>query len=241
MKALILAAGAGKRLRPLTEEKPKCLVSICGIPILKFQLDALNKLGIDDVTIVIGYKAEKVKEILDNKYNMVINNNYESTSSLYSMLLAEEQFRGKDFILINGDIVFNYKLIAKLLQFNAKTAALIDKNIELVDGEMNVVIENGVITGFNKSIKAKDADAQSLQLVKIGASDSELLFTRASILEKEGGTQLFPAYAFDVIFEKSVMLPIQRNDGLWAEIDTLDDIKYCEMLINNSYEISISN
>ncbi len=239
MKALILAAGIGKRMRPITEKKPKCLVEISGKPLLQFQLDALSKIGINDITVITGYKANDVELYLNNKYKLAFNKKYETTSSLFSMLLAKEDFMGQDFLLINGDIVFDDKLILPLIESQSESAALIDKHVELVDGEMNVVIEEGRIIRFNKSVKASEADALSLQIVKIGAKDSKLLFERGSSLAKEGERQLFPADAYDTIFEKSIMAPIQREGGLWAEIDTLDDLESCEyLLINNNIGVS---
>ncbi|MCC5982761.1 MAG: hypothetical protein JJU42_00220 [Rhodobacteraceae bacterium] len=114
-----------------------------------------------------------------------------------------------------------------LINAPAATAALIDDRLPLIDGEMNVVIEEGRITRFSKAVPAAEAHAQSLQLMKFGAEDSALLFETAAVLTAKKGLQMFPAHAYATIIERSTIFPVQAGDGFWHEIDTPEDLDRC--------------
>ena len=120
MQAIILAAGIGKRLGDLTEGLPKCFLKIGGKTILERQLEALNGF---DVVMVVGYKAELIKQKYPNlKY--VLNPDYSSTNTIHSLGLA---LNGKDTFVLNGDVVFDKKIISMLDQPNC--AAVEYKNV----------------------------------------------------------------------------------------------------------------
>lgn len=236
MKAIILCAGIGSRLRPFTNDRPKCLVEINKKPIISYQIDALINAGINDIIMVTGYMAEKIEHYCKTNYNQtftyIFNKNYKTTNSLYSLYLANKLLNGDDFILINGDIVFDNKLLKSLLDDVNSTAALVDDKMEIKDGEMNVIIKNKKIVEFSKKISKKIASAQSLQLTKFSAQDNKLLFIRAEeLLNTNERTTAFPAKAYDVIFNKSAMHPVFHTEGQWFEIDTVEDLSYCEKTI----------
>ncbi|MGL4268430.1 MAG: sugar phosphate nucleotidyltransferase [Plesiomonas sp.] len=112
MNAIILAAGMGTRLRPLTENKPKPLVEINGTPIIESQLSQLTQLGIDDITIVTGYQAEKFHYLKD-KYpvSFVFNDKYETYNNWYSLFLVRDKL-GDTFIM-DGDVFINKNIFIK--------------------------------------------------------------------------------------------------------------------------------
>ncbi|MCC5968294.1 MAG: phosphocholine cytidylyltransferase family protein [Natronohydrobacter sp.] len=231
MKALILAAGVGSRLRPFTELRPKCLVDVHDQPILGHQLDALEGVGIDDITIVTGYRAGMIEDYVGGRdtgrYTLLHNPDYAQTGSMHTMMLARDAMAGNPFVLLNADLVFCAKMLGHLTNAAPATAALIDDRLPLYDGEMNVVIEEGRITRFSKAVPAAEAHAQSLQLMKFGAEDSALLFERAAVLAATKDLQMFPAHAYATIIERSAIYPVQAGDGFWHEVDTPEDLGSC--------------
>lgn len=222
MKALILCAGRGTRLRPHTETRPKALVPLGGKPILEYELDAIRD-RVDEVVIVTGYLHEQLREHLGQSCTFVHNSDFATTNSLYSMLLARRHIDGSPFILFNGDLVVDPGVVHALLDHTSPTASLVDSNLDFIDGEMNVVIRDERITEFSKQVLAADADAQSLQITKFGADDGKRLFARAEELVAGGDTKGFPALAYDGILRESSMTPVYRREGMWFEIDTLED------------------
>ena len=109
MKAIILAAGMGSRLLPLTKNRPKCMVELLGKPLLFHQLEILRKNNINDIIVVTGYLNEKIVADGIKKIN---NPKYNSTNMVYSLFCAEEIMSSdEDLLVIYGDIVYNDKVI----------------------------------------------------------------------------------------------------------------------------------
>jgi len=139
MQALILAAGVGKRLRPITEKIPKCLVEVNGTPLIINQLEALsNHNEIKEVIIAVGYKQEMIKNKIGNYYNgikitYVSNDSYDKTNNIYSLWLAANKIR-EDFILMEGDIYFEHKLLNIIFQNRNKNIMLVSKYQSYMDG-----------------------------------------------------------------------------------------------------------
>ena len=149
---------------------------------------------------------------------------YAAASSIFSLLLARPFAEGKDFVLVNGDIISAVELIAPLLSCSSPTAALVDSNVLIRDGEMNVIGEDDRIIRFSKEIPASEASAQSFQITKFGAEDSKHLFERVSDLIEAGAVDNFPAAAYDVVLCGAAMVPGAFMGGLWHEVDTTEDL-----------------
>ena len=103
MNAIILAAGKGERLRPLTENKPKCLVSLFGKTLLEWQIETFHNQGIDDITIVTGYKSDLIKY---PEIKKIQNKNYDSTNMVETLFCAKDELK-ESTIVSYGDILFN--------------------------------------------------------------------------------------------------------------------------------------
>jgi L-glutamine-phosphate cytidylyltransferase len=227
VKALILCAGQGTRLMPHTESVPKCLVPVGNAPILAHALAAL-KGRVDEVVLATGYLEHEIRRFAGDRLTLVHNPDFATTNSLYTLWLTRPAVAGAPFLLINGDIVFDAALVAQLVDDPAPTGLLVDRDGPLLDGEMNVVIRDGLVAEIGKHIAAERADALSLQLAKFGAADGRLLFERVGELVAAGQKGGFPANAFDAVIAHSAMAAVQRRGGTWFEIDTLDDLARCE-------------
>lgn len=224
MKAVILAAGKGTRFGEITSTTPKCLVHVDGRPILDYQLGALRKAGVQTIILVTGHLSDQIKSYVGGEATIIQNKDFETTNSIYSLWLARDELLGCDFVLSNGDIIAEDSLFVDLISFPRKTAALIDTKKQLRDGEMNIVLREGRIVEFGKNIYARDADGESVQIVKFGSEDSHLLFGRIDQVISEGKVDKFPAFAYDIIFRESSMWPVYSEGKRWFEIDTLHDL-----------------
>ena len=231
MKAVILAAGKGTRLGSMTAGKPKCLVEIRGRPILDYQLDALHAAGVDDITVVAGYLAEQVAAHAQGRYRVLHNDRYDTSNSIYSLWVARAEAAGKDFVLLNGDVVAEPELLRELVHCPAPCAALVDEQKARLDGEMNVEIDDNRITAFSKQVSAAEASAESAQITRFGARESTLLFNRIEALVERGEIQHFPAQAYDAVFAGSEMIPVYTRGRWHFEIDTPEDHERCELFL----------
>ena len=144
MKAIICAAGQGRRLRPLTDTVPKCLLKIGKKRILEYLLDSLSDCGIKDVVIVIGYKSQEFMKIVGNKHKncrikYYINKDYEITDNMYSLWMAKDEIKD-GFIFFNADLIFNVDLLKKLIEDNHQNCVVVDNKIKLQESAMKVKI-----------------------------------------------------------------------------------------------------
>ena len=110
MNAIILAAGMGTRLRPLTNDRPKCLVEVNGIPMVERQIQFLKEKGIDDITLISGYKAEAL-DFLKEKYgvDIVFNDRYDSCNNINSLYIVRDRFH--DTYVIEGDVYMDKNIL----------------------------------------------------------------------------------------------------------------------------------
>ena len=124
MKVIILAAGEGKRLRPLTNNNPKCMVNLFGKRIIDYQIEVFQKLGIKDIIVITGYKADSV-----NISNVKIyqNTEYDKTNMVTTLFCAENELVG-EVIVSYGDIIFEREIVEKLLKSKEDFSIIIDKN-----------------------------------------------------------------------------------------------------------------
>jgi len=123
MKAIILAAGEGKRLRPLTNDIPKCLVKLFGKSILERQIEIYKKSNVTEIVIISGYKREKIQIPNIQEYH---NKNFDSTNMLETLFCAENEL--KDSVIISyGDIIFEKKILDLLINSKEDFSVIIDK------------------------------------------------------------------------------------------------------------------
>jgi L-glutamine-phosphate cytidylyltransferase len=231
---LILAAGEGKRLRPLTEKIPKCMVKVNNKSIIDYQIKAMKNIGVNTFFVVIGYKGGLLKKHLKNKNITFIENiDYDKTTSLESLYLAKKYLKGKEFILLNSDLVFNFDKIKPLKDYFGKNATVAKSDIKLQENEMNIISEKGKIKKISKKLNPKDCDSQSMQISLFSKKGSKILFD--NIPEKIDSGGKFPADAFDEIIKKNEMYKVEGNNkGFWFEIDDYNDLKMAEK--NNKYK-----
>jgi len=126
MKAVILAAGEGTRLRPFTNSEPKPMIPIANRPILEYAIDALAKNGITDITMIVGYKKERIMSHFEDGADWKVNLNYidqkkrvAQAGTAYALSMAKSDVKG-DFLLLPGDNIISPSLIGELLKKKGK-------------------------------------------------------------------------------------------------------------------------
>lgn len=232
MKAVILAAGLGSRLRPLTDDRPKCMVSVNGINIIDKQIDNLMRNGINDIYVVAGYKAEILEQHLRKIYpavNIVLNSDYSVTNNMYSLFLTSQYVKGKEFLLMNADVYFDSDIISGLVKGENISKIACDKSCYLEES-MKVTLEDGRINHISKQITEKEYYAVSIDVYRISAEASEILFREIeNFILKRQDKNSWTEVALDKIFRYTDFQPYIIN-GRWFEIDNHDDLKKAEEL-----------
>ena len=223
MKAVILAAGMGKRLKDITLNIPKPLLKIANTTIIEYLISSLKEIGVKDIFVVTGYKSKLIKKKIGSQVTYLHNKKYKTTNSIYSLYLAKKYLQNSDFILANGDILLSQKCLSKVNSFKSSTSFGIKRNI-YSDGEMNIISKNRIIKQISKDIDKAKSNAESAQISYFKKKDSIILFNRVNQLIRKKMFNLFPAYAYDVVIKKSKLKISFINKKCWYEIDTRSDL-----------------
>lgn len=148
MRAIILAAGMGKRLGKYTRDGTKCMVEVNGKALVDHALEAIEAAGIKDVTIVVGYRKEKLVAHLEGRHpglsiEYVANDIYDKTNNIYSLWLARERMAGDDVLLLESDLVFEPSLLRELVEAPGANVAVVSKFESWMDGTVTLLDEEG--------------------------------------------------------------------------------------------------
>lgn len=246
MKGVILAAGVGSRLRPITDNKPKCMVKVSGKPMLAYQLDAYRFAGIKDIIIIVGYLGEQIEEYCKNIHDLNItiikNKDYQSTNNMYSLYLAKDLLEGEDFILNNADLVIEKDIVQLMKQ--AEQSNLVAVDVDLYNDESMKVVCNdlGNICDISKQISADQAKGCSIDYYKISKNASRILFQEIISTIESGNLKDWTEVALQKIFkaycsknENSFQI-IDISGKKWVEIDNYDDLALAERLFSQIYK-----
>ena len=233
IKAIILAAGQGKRLNDLTKSIPKCMITIGEKKIIDYQLDALIENQIIDVVIVVGYLKEKLISYLkESNYSKLMNisfvenKKYERTNSCYSLWEAKE-FISEGYIHLNSDLIFHPELL-KLLLCNKSSGIIVDHIRTNEDDMVRGEISNQLISQIKKKSILINPDCLIVGPIYFSESDVSHLI-KALEDEINSGKITNACYLlFDEIENKINIKPIFSNGLFWKEVDTLEDINYIE-------------
>lgn len=230
MKAVILAAGLGSRLRPITNDVPKCMVPVNGIKIIDKQLDNLLSNGIEEIYVVDGYKAEVLSEYLKENYpqvKIISNSRYSETNNMYSLYLTSQYVRGEEFVLMNADVYFDSNIIKGLLEGKNESKIACDR-FGYLEESMKITVDGDRITHISKKISESDYYAVSIDVYRISTDDSKVLFTEIeNTIVRLRDENAWTEVALDNIFGKTHFKPYVIK-GRWYEIDNHDDLHRAE-------------
>ena len=170
MKAVILSAGQGKRLLPLTTDTPKCLLNINGRSLIEWQIHELAKCGIDQVSVVVGYHADRVEQLLHRRYDAqkirtLYNPTYSWADNLFSCWVALTEM-AEEFVLINGDTLFEAAVLRGLLETPARPVTLVTHMKRFYDADdMKVALDGSRLTRIGKSLAIDRVDGESIGMI----------------------------------------------------------------------------
>lgn len=224
MNAIILAAGKGTRLDGAAV-KPKCLVQVGGLTLLRRQIDALRSVKVNKIVVVIGFAGDSIREECGRDITFVENVDFAHTSSLYSLWLARDHL-GDGFVVLNSDVLFHPQLLLDLIESSCQDALLVsyvDKDMPLGDEEMKVKVKAELVVDISKEMDPVDADGENVGIVKFSASGAKLLIEYMDQLISKGGAKEWAPRAF-LEFSRHHPLHALSTRGLpWIEIDFPED------------------
>jgi len=226
MDATILNAGEGKRLRPLTSLKPKCLLKLNKATILEQQLINLASCGIRDVVMVVGYRESQIiEETRKKNFNLEIkfvrNPVYCETNTVYSLWLAREHIKD-DFVYINGDVVFDKRVLERLLKSHYDTCIAVEKK-RVTEEEVKVRLTSNLVMAIGKDLELSRADGEFVGIARFSKKFSPLLFANLGKVVEEGEVDGFFEVALDRVLKHYRVHAVDVSDLLCVEVDSFED------------------
>ena len=246
-KALILAAGQGTRLRPLTNDSPKCLVNLAGRSLLSRQVETLNMCGITDIHIATGYLSSKIEKL---GFPCTINKNYASTNMVESLFSCRDFLmgtNGEDLIISYGDIVYEPRNLQSVLTVKDKITFMADRawgklwslrfDEPMSDAETLVLDSEGFVRELGQPADSlHQIEGQYTGLIKLAASHIEFVLDAYDCL-KRGRFESLP-YSENMYLTDFLQYLISRGskirptwiDSGWLEVDSISDLSLYETL-----------
>lgn len=239
MKVLILAAGQGRRLLPLTAEIPKALLDIGGQTLIGRQIDAFAAQGIEDFVVVTGFAADKMDEALARiarrdrvRIRTVYNPFYAVSDNLASCWMARHEMTG-DFIQVNGDNVFHPDLVKALIRGGrAEVEVAINRKDAYDDDDMKVILEGERLTeiGKNLPLEAVSAEATGFYVFRGRGPDLYRRTLEEMMREPAALRQWFPA-AIARLARRIPVGVIDLTGQQWCEVDFPSDLTEARRLV----------
>jgi len=239
VKLLILAAGQGTRLRPLTDNKPKCMVEYKNKPIIDYILDATKKCSINNIAVITGYKKGVLENYLKNEnIKFFTNDNFDKTNMVNTLFCAKE-FMDDDLIISYSDIVYTKEILDKLIQSKNDFSVVVDRDWyklwskrmdnPLEDAETLKVIGDRIVELGKKPKNYDEIEGQYIGLIKISKNIINEVITFYNSLDKN---TIYDGKDFNNMYMTSFIQMIIDNlldvkpifiNGGWIEIDSVTD------------------
>lgn len=236
---VILAAGMAKRLRPLTDERPKCLLTIGQRTLLQRTVDAMLAAGIRELVVVTGYRAQMIRDFLTEHYplltiHFIDNPDYAHNNNIFSLWLTRPYTEGRDFLLSDSDILFDPQIIPAVL--SAEGSALAVNRHELGEEEIKVIVDDdNRVVEISKVCSIEQAVGESVGFEKMTAEYSAALFKELEqMIEREGLIDIFYERAFERLIPQGHTFRMVDTTRFFSmELDTVEDYENAKITYNN--------
>ncbi|MGH8247986.1 MAG: sugar phosphate nucleotidyltransferase [Gammaproteobacteria bacterium] len=235
-RAVLLSAGQGRRLLPLTESRPKCLLSVAGKSIMEWQIDALLGAGIEEVVVVTGYRTDLVEERLRQRYpglpvRAEFNPFFDISDNLASCWMARAAM-DRDFLLLNGDILFEPPVLEQVLASPASPITLtVNYKSAYDDDDMKVQLDGALVRHVSKSLAPPQVDCESIGMIYFREHGPRLF--RCAIenaLRHPTSLRLWYLSVINTLAADRLVSACSISGLRWAEIDFPADLKSAESL-----------
>lgn len=239
MKALILSAGQGSRLLPLTEDRPKCLLPLDeSRSVIEWQIQELAKCGVDEVAVVLGFHAEQVEAVLARlarpglTIRTIYNPFFKLADNLGSCWLARHEM-DRDFLIVNGDTVFEAAIPERLLaSATAPITVTIDRKSDYDPDDMKVVVEGGRLVDIGKTLALDVVNGESIGML-LFRGEGPRLFAEAidRAMRTPEGLKWWYLRVIALLAREKVVGTVSIEGLDWGEIDYPTDLQQVRKMV----------
>jgi choline kinase len=241
---VLLCAGQGRRLLPLTEITPKCLLRVADRPVLEWQLRALAANGVADVTVVIGFGADAVERDLRRMgplgegVRTLFNPFFAVSDNIGSCFLARDLLRGADAVLLNGDTLFEPAVLRRVLRAPAEApiTVTVDRKPAYDADDMKVSVEGTRLRAIGKTLRPEETDAESIGLLLFrGRGGAMFADGLEAALRRPGGAKRWYLSVIDALAPTGDVRVASIEGLAWGEIDYPADIARAEAAVRRAW------
>ncbi|MEO8446381.1 MAG: phosphocholine cytidylyltransferase family protein [bacterium] len=241
MQAIILAAGAARRLRPLTDSTPKCLLNIGGKSLLQRTIENVLDNGIDDFIFVTGYRENMILDFINDKFpdlkrTFITNSDFENNNNSFSLWMTKD-FIKEDIILLDSDILFDGKIIDKLLNTRNENCLAVNFTKELDEEQIKVIIDpENKVTDIGKHISIPLSAGESIGIEKFSSYFMKDLFVilNRKIVKENNVNEFYEASFQEVIDNgdpRNSIYAVDVAEFTCTEIDTVQDYENAQKIL----------
>lgn len=238
MKALILAAGVSRRLYPLTETVPKCLLRVGEKPIIAYQLEALQELNVLNTTVVVGYYREQLQDYLTNSFpqftfNYVVNHHFFDTNTAYSMYLCRDELGSDRQLIMNGDVLYPKALLQRVMEAEHDSVLAVDikpcgaEEVKVIEGDHQRIVAIG------KRLMPENVLGEFLGVARLSQPLAQAFAQALTALVEAGGKEDYFEAAIDPLLRDFAVNYVDVSDLPCIEIDYVDDYQRAQKLVQN--------
>jgi len=232
--AVILAAGVGERLRPLTDDRPKALVSVAGRTILDRTIDSLTSYGVRRLIVATGYREDAIRHALRDtpcEVEFCPNPDFATTQNMVSLALCADAVGDEPFFKLDGDVLFPPEMLARIDASPAPLAVAVDTSRDLDEEAMKVSVESGRIRHFGKELSLDVAFAETAGIERVGRDAVGPLFAACRAACDRGRTDVYYEAIYAELLGPRVWGDAVDIRGLpWTEVDDRADLAVAEGL-----------
>jgi choline kinase len=239
--AVVLIAGTGSRLRPLTDKTPKCLLSLGATTLLDRLLRQLSEAGVSDVLLITGHLHELVaaavsKHSYSLSIQLIYNRAYDTSNNAVSLFLAKQALSGADFYLCDGDVLLAKNAFQQLAACEVPSALLVDASVALAHEEMKVVVDaEGFVRELSKELAPSRCLGESIGIQKVGGAAASMIWQELEEMFQQGRRNAYYEEAFQRMVDKGQpFATVLVEPGSWTEIDDLADLEDARARFGNT-------
>jgi len=226
IKAIILAAGRGSRLYPITIDRPKCLLEIGGERIIDRQIDSMRMAGIKDIVVVVGYKGDVIRHEVGDKIRFREYHDYDTTNNLHTLWSVRDELND-GFICLFSDVVFDTEVMDRAKKSKEDFCLIIDTG-KILEGTMRVKIRGGRVIGVGSQIPISEASGNFIGIAKFSENGAKMLLEQMGKMV-HGHRGDYYTIAVDTLARRGILVGyIDVRDSAWIEIDTKKDLDKAE-------------
>jgi choline kinase len=233
-KAIILSAGKGSRLLPLTAERPKCLIELSGKSLLEWQLDALQGAGIADIVVVTGFRDDLVDAVAAARSGVrtFFNPFYHVADNLGSVWMVRAEF-DRDTLLLNGDTLISPRLLERVLAAQAGPIAVtVDEKDSYDADDMKVLRDGDRLLRIGKALEPGQYNAESIGLLAFRGDGGRTFASQVDrMMRGPDGTRRWYLRAIDALARAGTHVrTVSIRGEEWQEVDFPEDVEAAKAL-----------